>query len=65
MLLQAIAEWPVEPQGSFLIGDRETDIQTAQRAGIEGRLYRSDDLDAVVAGILPRSRTGAEGEAVR
>lgn len=73
MLLQAMAEWPVEPQGSFLIGDRETDVQAAQRAGIEGTLYRGGDLDALVAGILARSGahseaspgTGAEAEAVR
>lgn len=54
MLLQAMAEWPVEPKGSFLIGDRDTDVQSAQRAGIEGTLYRGGDLDAVVAGILAR-----------
>lgn len=73
MLLQAMAEWPVEPQGSFLIGDRETDVQAAQRAGIEGTLYRGGDLDALVAGILARlgahsgatPGTGAQAEAVR
>lgn len=65
MLLQAMAEWPVEPQGSFLIGDRETDVQAAQRAGIEGMLYRGGDLDALVADILARSGIGAEVEAVR
>lgn len=65
MLLQAMAEWPVEPQGSFLIGDRETDVQAAQRAGIEGTLYRGGDLDALVADILARSGIGAEVEAVR
>lgn len=52
MLLQAMAEWPVEPKGSFLIGDRDTDLQAAQRAGIEGTLYRGGDLDAIVAGIV-------------
>lgn len=55
MLLQAMAEWPVEPKGSFLIGDRDTDLQAAQRAGIEGTLYRGGDLDAVVAGIMART----------
>lgn len=73
MLLQAMAEWPVEPQGSFLVGDRETDVQAAQRAGIEGTLYRGGDLDVLVAGILARSGappeassgTDAEVEAVR
>lgn len=43
---------PVEPKGSFLIGDRDTDLQAAQRAGIGGTLYRGGDLDAVVAGII-------------
>ena len=69
MLLRAMAEWPVEPRGSFLIGDRETDVQAAQRAGIEGTLYRGGNLDALVAGILARSEvcsgSGAEVEAIR
>ena len=50
---------------AYLIGDRETDVQAAQRAGIEGMLYRGGDLDALVADILARSGTDAEVEAVR
>ncbi|WP_372400592.1 HAD-IIIA family hydrolase (plasmid) [Azospirillum sp. HJ39] len=52
MLLQAMADWPVDLKGSFLIGDRDTDLLAAQRVGIEGTLYRGGDLDAVVSSIL-------------
>ena len=44
MLLRAFAEWPVERPGSFLIGDRSTDIEAAAAAGIPGHLFDGSDL---------------------
>lgn len=44
MLLRALAEWPVERSGSFLIGDRSTDIEAAAAAGIPGHLFDGSDL---------------------
>ena len=44
MLLQAMAEYPVKREASFLIGDKQTDIDAAHAAGIGGFLFKSSNL---------------------
>lgn len=44
MLLQAMADYPVKKESSFLIGDKETDIQAAHAAGIGGFLFKETNL---------------------
>jgi len=44
MLLQAMAEFPVKREASFLIGDKDTDIQAAHAAGIAGFLFKGGNL---------------------
>ena len=44
----------------FVIGDRATDIEAAQAAGLP-ELFAGDDLDAFVAGILEWSIRAAHG----
>jgi D-glycero-D-manno-heptose 1,7-bisphosphate phosphatase len=44
MILKALAEWPIDPSRSVLIGDQETDIEAARRAGVEGILFAGGDL---------------------
>jgi D-glycero-D-manno-heptose 1,7-bisphosphate phosphatase len=44
MLLDLLDHWPIEKSGSFLIGDKITDIQAAMSAGIAGYLFEGGNL---------------------
>jgi D-glycero-D-manno-heptose 1,7-bisphosphate phosphatase len=52
MILRAFSEWPVDTSCSFLIGDRDSDIEAARRAGIPGHLYQGGDLAALVRRLI-------------
>lgn len=52
MILRGMADWSVDPVGSFLIGDKPSDLAAAAAAGIPGHLFKGGDLDAFVAGLL-------------
>lgn len=45
MLLQAMADFPVKRQASFLIGDKETDLQAARAAGVGAFLFKGGNLE--------------------
>jgi D-glycero-D-manno-heptose 1,7-bisphosphate phosphatase len=49
MLLDLMTEWPVVREGSLMVGDKPSDIQAAQAAGLRGLLYPGGDLDAFLA----------------
>lgn len=44
MLLQAMADFPVNREQSFLIGDKASDIEAAHAAGIGGFRYQGGNL---------------------
>jgi D-glycero-D-manno-heptose 1,7-bisphosphate phosphatase len=44
--------WPVRREGSFVVGDRASDIDAAKAAGLPGFLFEGGDLDAFIAAIM-------------
>lgn len=57
-----LQEHPIDPQNSYVIGDRETDLQLAANLGIQGLRVRADGADgatwpAIVARLQRPERT--------
>jgi D-glycero-D-manno-heptose 1,7-bisphosphate phosphatase len=44
MLLRAIADWNIDPARALMIGDKESDLEAARRAGVAGVLFDGGDL---------------------
>ncbi len=52
MLLRAARDLGIDLAASVLIGDRESDLEAARRAGVRGVLYSGGDLEGVVRAAL-------------
>ncbi|MGH7735323.1 MAG: D-glycero-alpha-D-manno-heptose-1,7-bisphosphate 7-phosphatase [Gemmatimonadales bacterium] len=52
MLLQAMRDFAIDPARSFMIGDKPSDMQAAERAGLAGHLFEGGDLDEFVRELL-------------
>jgi D-glycero-D-manno-heptose 1,7-bisphosphate phosphatase len=44
MLLRAMHDWPVDVARSVLVGDKDSDVEAARRAGVRGLLFEGGDL---------------------
>ena len=52
MLLKAMADFPVVRESSFLIGDKDSDIEAARRAGVAAHLFDHADLAQFLTKVL-------------
>lgn len=52
MILKAVAEHGIDPARSFLIGDRQSDMEAARRADVSGFLFDGPNLDDFVKDLL-------------
>ena len=52
MLLDLMESWPVDRSRSFLIGDRDSDVEAARNAGFPGHLFSGGSLAAFAARII-------------
>ena len=59
MILDLLARWPVDAKKSFLVGDKQIDLEAAQAASIGGYLYQGGDLCRLVTRELA-SRVGRD-----
>ena len=56
MIKKLLCEWSVDPAQSFLIGDRDTDLQAAAAAGIRSHLFTGGNLFDFVTPLVPAQR---------
>jgi D-glycero-D-manno-heptose 1,7-bisphosphate phosphatase len=61
MLLKAMADFPVKRESSFLIGDKQTDIDAARAAGVAGFLFTGGDLSRFAEWTLASFEEGNRG----
>ena len=57
MLIDLMRNWHVDIKGSFMIGDRASDVQAAQAAGVNGHLFAGGNLLTAVKQILANDRS--------
>lgn len=56
MIHQALRDFGAQPEDCFLLGDKETDLEAAARAGVPGHLYEGGSVLEAVARAARTSR---------
>lgn len=56
MITDLLARFPVDAEGSLLIGDKSSDLDAARAAGIKGHLFQGGNLESFVTPLLPQRR---------
>ena len=56
MLRDLVEHWPVQLDGSFVIGDQARDIEAGKALGLPGSLFPGGDFDAFVTEVLARTK---------
>lgn len=54
MLLEAMADFPVDVARSIMVGDKDADVEAARRAGVRGLKFEGGDLMQFLATELER-----------
>lgn len=49
MILRAMSDWPIDRDRSVLVGDKRSDMEAAERAGVRGLLFTGGDLERFLA----------------
>lgn len=54
MLFKALKDWSLDPETVILVGDKDSDLEAAARAGISAALFTGGDLETllILQGIL-------------
>jgi D-glycero-D-manno-heptose 1,7-bisphosphate phosphatase len=63
MLIRAMNEWPIDPALSFMVGDKDSDVEVARSAGITGIKVPANvcDLAATIRPLIWQSDSPAIG----
>jgi D-glycero-D-manno-heptose 1,7-bisphosphate phosphatase len=61
MLLRAMSDFPVKRELSFMIGDKEADMQAARAAGVAGFLFSGGNLAQFAEWTLASFEEGNRG----
>ena len=52
MLLEAIAQWPIDLSRSIMVGDKDGDVEAGRRAGVRGLKFDGGNLETFLQGEL-------------